>query len=213
MFTSNDLVKDLDRMKAHWEVWMKNPGPAYGSWYILDNLSRVDNFKIDRKTGTVYVDRSSWRRSSRIRVVFHIQTFVLGHYKYIAKDVIQAYKAKKPMRPLRGSAFICSRFQSGDATYADRRFLSLDYEFAEGTSLEDMTQAMKGVIESDLDAIEYNTLLLLEEVREWLDLNLRDIMNMIEAEKLVVYEDPLDVLATNLSKELGLLRVREWDRD
>lgn len=212
MFTNGDLIKDLDRMKAHWMKRMENPGPLW-AWCILDNLRRIDGFNIDRTLGTVYVRECYSSSLPIIEVCYPIQTFVLGFYKHIAHDEIQNYKASKPMRPLRAHAWIGSSFKSGDSESPDRRFLHLEYSFAANTSLEDMTQAMKGVVETDLSAIEYNTKLLVEDMNDWLDINLRDIVSRVEAEKQVVYEDPLEKLATHLAGELGLIRARVWAKD
>lgn len=209
LFIQDDLVEELDKMKGYWIAEMRKKSGWWVYHKIMLNLSMIDRFKLDRKLMNVSVDHHYRDKIPYVAVRLPVQSFIGSWSSKYVVTATQSFKPKKPMKALRCSDASIIPMTSADWEVYDHYILFLEYQFTQDPTLEEVPQcsrALKKMVESDLEAIEYNTNLLMEEVRDWMDTNIREILEVLDEERLKVQTDPLEALASTLATDMGIIR-------
>lgn len=218
LFQQNGLFDGLDKMKVNWIKTIKRTGSEYRHHEILCTLSRVGVFNLDRKRSVMFVKQT--KKNPNIKQLFvHIpvETFVFATNFGWSASALQYYKPRSKVRPVKhcvDSRISCADSGGGPPNVQQGHLLCLSYAIpSPDWTIEDVhrhTRILKEMIEIDIEAIKYNTNLLMDDVREWMGSNLREIVETIDDERLTVQTDPVEVLVSALATDMGAVRAKSW---
>lgn len=208
MFTDKGLSEQLNKMKAGWIEGLEETKYWIRPWEILHNASMVNKYKIDRNLACVSVDTGD-DGSKRIIFRFPTQTFSLTRQFGGGCYSLECYAAQNPMLPLKHCTkfrvFKC--FSGGSECHPSQQsFMSIEYQMPEDGSVS----TLQSRVEEDLQVIEHNTKILMAEVRDWLDSNMPDVLEVIAKDRHKAYADPIENMATAVAESMGIIRTHSY---